>query len=166
MISTTGRPPAIAAPIAAPVKPSSEIGVSRTRSGPNSSSSPASRGRSRRRARLPRRARSRARRAPSLRAARAVGPRAQSASHSRGPPARISARSRPPDGHPPYLLSRAWIAIDVLGEALHVRLGAVLGELDRVRDAPLRPLAQLLHVGLAELELLGGAIQRIVAFVL
>jgi hypothetical protein len=41
MISTTGRPPAIAAPTAAPTKPSSEIGVSRTRSSPNSSISPA-----------------------------------------------------------------------------------------------------------------------------
>jgi hypothetical protein len=41
MISTTGRWPAIAAPTAAPTKPSSEIGVSRTRSSPNSSSRPA-----------------------------------------------------------------------------------------------------------------------------
>ena len=41
MISTTGRSPSIAAPIAAPTKPSSAIGVSRTRSGPNSVSSPA-----------------------------------------------------------------------------------------------------------------------------
>ena len=41
MISTTGRSPSIAAPTPAPTKPSSEIGVSRTRSGPNSSSRPA-----------------------------------------------------------------------------------------------------------------------------
>jgi len=41
MISTTGRSPSIAAPTPAPMKPSSEIGVSRTRSGPNSSSRPA-----------------------------------------------------------------------------------------------------------------------------
>ena len=41
MISTTGRSPSIAAPTPAPTKPSSEIGVSRTRSSPNSSSSPA-----------------------------------------------------------------------------------------------------------------------------
>ncbi len=41
MISTTGRSPSIAAPIPAPTNPSSEIGVSRTRSAPNSSSSPA-----------------------------------------------------------------------------------------------------------------------------
>ncbi len=41
MISTTGRRPSIAAPMAAPTKPSSEIGVSRTRSGPNSASRPA-----------------------------------------------------------------------------------------------------------------------------
>ena len=34
MISTTGRRPSIAAPIAAPTKPSSAIGVSRTRFGP------------------------------------------------------------------------------------------------------------------------------------
>ena len=40
MISTTGRSPSIAAPTPAPTKPSSEIGVSRTRSGPNSSSRP------------------------------------------------------------------------------------------------------------------------------
>ena len=39
--STTGRSPSIAAPIAAPVKPSSAIGVSRTRCSPNSVSSPA-----------------------------------------------------------------------------------------------------------------------------
>ena len=41
MISTTGRSPSIAAPIPAPTKPSSEIGVSRTRSSPNSSRRPA-----------------------------------------------------------------------------------------------------------------------------
>ena len=40
MISTTGRMPAIAAPIPAPTIAISEIGVLRTRSGPNSSSSP------------------------------------------------------------------------------------------------------------------------------
>ncbi len=39
--STTGRSPIQAAPIAAPTKPSSEIGVSSTRSSPNSSSRPA-----------------------------------------------------------------------------------------------------------------------------
>src|SRR5262249_50800574 len=41
MISTTGRMPVIAAPTAIPVKPGSEIGVSSTRSGPNSSTRPA-----------------------------------------------------------------------------------------------------------------------------
>ena len=41
MISTTGRSPSIAAPIAAPTKPSSAIGVSTTRFGPNSASRPA-----------------------------------------------------------------------------------------------------------------------------
>ena len=41
MISTTGRSPSIAAPTPAPTKPSSLMGVSRTRSGPNSSSKPA-----------------------------------------------------------------------------------------------------------------------------
>ena len=41
MISTTGRSPSMAAPTPAPTKPSSEIGVSRTRSSPNSSRSPA-----------------------------------------------------------------------------------------------------------------------------
>jgi hypothetical protein len=41
MISTTGRSPTIAAPTARPTKPSSAIGVSRTRLGPNSCSSPA-----------------------------------------------------------------------------------------------------------------------------
>ena len=40
MISTMGRSPVIAAPIAAPTMASSEIGVSRTRSGPNRSRSP------------------------------------------------------------------------------------------------------------------------------
>src|SRR5262249_52356518 len=40
MMSTTGRIPVIAAPTASPVKPASEIGVSSTRSGPNSSTSP------------------------------------------------------------------------------------------------------------------------------
>src|SRR5579883_420748 len=40
MISTTGRRPVMAAPTAIPVKPASEIGVSSTRSGPNSSTSP------------------------------------------------------------------------------------------------------------------------------
>src|SRR5258705_7560334 len=40
MMSTTGRIPVMAAPTASPVKPASEIGVSRTRSLPNSSSSP------------------------------------------------------------------------------------------------------------------------------
>src|ERR1035437_4948527 len=40
MISTTGRRPVMAAPTAKPVKPASEIGVSRTRSVPNSSTSP------------------------------------------------------------------------------------------------------------------------------
>ncbi len=34
MISTTGRKPVIAAPTANPMKPFSDIGVSRTRSGP------------------------------------------------------------------------------------------------------------------------------------
>src|ERR1044071_7483980 len=40
MMSTTGRNPVIAAPTAMPVKPASEIGVSSTRSLPNSSTSP------------------------------------------------------------------------------------------------------------------------------
>src|SRR6202049_4184963 len=40
MISTTGRNPVIAAPTPIPVKPASEIGVSSTRSAPNSSTSP------------------------------------------------------------------------------------------------------------------------------
>ena len=39
--STTGRRSAIAAPIASPEKPDSEIGVSTTRSAPNSSRKPA-----------------------------------------------------------------------------------------------------------------------------
>src|SRR5215469_4569350 len=42
MISTTGRMPVMAAPTAIPVNPGSEIGVSRTRSGPNSSTRPVS----------------------------------------------------------------------------------------------------------------------------
>ncbi len=41
MISTTGRRPIIAAPMPAPTKPSSEIGVSRTRFGPYFFQSPA-----------------------------------------------------------------------------------------------------------------------------
>src|SRR5277367_1049318 len=40
MMSTTGRIPVMAAPTASPVKPASEIGVSSTRSFPNSSSRP------------------------------------------------------------------------------------------------------------------------------
>src|ERR1700674_5694278 len=40
MISTTGRSPVIAAPTPIPVKPGSDIGVSTTRSLPNSSTSP------------------------------------------------------------------------------------------------------------------------------
>src|SRR5437879_904560 len=40
MMSTTGRRPVIAAPTPIPVKPASEMGVSSTRSGPNSSTSP------------------------------------------------------------------------------------------------------------------------------
>src|SRR5712671_1787632 len=40
MISTTGRSPVIAAPTPMPVNPASEIGVSITRSAPNSSTSP------------------------------------------------------------------------------------------------------------------------------
>src|SRR5467141_1899933 len=40
MMSTTGRKPVIAAPTPMPVKPASEIGVSITRSAPNSSTSP------------------------------------------------------------------------------------------------------------------------------
>ena len=40
MISTTGRMPPSAAPIPAPTKADSDRGVSRTRSGPNSSSNP------------------------------------------------------------------------------------------------------------------------------
>src|SRR3984893_18102349 len=40
MISTTGRSPIIAAPTPTPVKPASEIGVSTTRSEPNSSTNP------------------------------------------------------------------------------------------------------------------------------
>ena len=40
MISVTGRSPVIAAPTAAPRKPVSDIGVSRTRSGPNVASRP------------------------------------------------------------------------------------------------------------------------------
>src|ERR1700688_3129737 len=42
IISTMGRRPVIAAPTAMPVKPASEIGVSSTRSVPNSSTSPES----------------------------------------------------------------------------------------------------------------------------
>ena len=41
MISATGRRPVMAAPMAAPRMACSEIGVSQTRSGPNSSNSPA-----------------------------------------------------------------------------------------------------------------------------
>ena len=40
MISTTGRMPVIAAPTPSPVMPASEIGVSITRSGPNSANNP------------------------------------------------------------------------------------------------------------------------------
>ena len=40
MISTIGRMPPSAAPMPAPTKPDSDSGVSRMRSGPNSSSSP------------------------------------------------------------------------------------------------------------------------------
>src|SRR5712672_1771688 len=40
MMSTTGRNPVIAAPTASPVKPASEIGLSRTLSLPNSSTRP------------------------------------------------------------------------------------------------------------------------------
>src|SRR5467141_1530253 len=40
MMSTTGRSPVMAAPTPTPVKPASEIGVSTTRSPPNSSTSP------------------------------------------------------------------------------------------------------------------------------
>src|SRR5580658_8419767 len=40
MMSTTGRKPVIAAPTPTPVKPASDIGVSTTRSAPNSSTSP------------------------------------------------------------------------------------------------------------------------------
>src|SRR5712691_7435185 len=40
MMSTTGRSPVIAAPTPRPVMPGSEMGVSRTRSGPNSSTRP------------------------------------------------------------------------------------------------------------------------------
>src|SRR6267142_7113648 len=40
MMSTTGRKPVIAAPTPIPVNPASEIGVSNTRSDPNSSTSP------------------------------------------------------------------------------------------------------------------------------
>jgi hypothetical protein len=40
MISATGRMPCIAAPMAAPASAISEIGVLRTRSGPNSSTIP------------------------------------------------------------------------------------------------------------------------------
>ena len=40
MISTMGMNPARAAPTPAPTMPDSEMGVSRTRSGPNSSSRP------------------------------------------------------------------------------------------------------------------------------
>src|SRR5450631_3802949 len=42
MMSTTGRRPVMAAPTPTPVKPASEIGVSTTRSEPNSSTSPES----------------------------------------------------------------------------------------------------------------------------
>src|ERR1700688_2429982 len=42
MMSTTGRKPVIAAPTPTPVKPASEIGVSTTRSAPNSSTKPES----------------------------------------------------------------------------------------------------------------------------
>src|SRR5579859_3444771 len=42
MMSTTGRIPVMAAPTASPVNPASEIGVSTTRSLPNSSSNPES----------------------------------------------------------------------------------------------------------------------------
>src|SRR5579872_1511246 len=40
IISTTGRSPAMAAPTPIPLKPASEMGVSKTRSAPNSSTSP------------------------------------------------------------------------------------------------------------------------------
>src|ERR1700751_1819109 len=42
IMSTTGRKPVIAAPTPIPVNPASEIGVSKTRSDPNSSTSPES----------------------------------------------------------------------------------------------------------------------------
>src|ERR1700680_3995222 len=42
MMSTTGRRPVIAAPTPIPVKPASEMGVSSTRSGPNSCTNPES----------------------------------------------------------------------------------------------------------------------------
>src|SRR6185436_14786025 len=117
MMSTTGRMPAIAAPTARPVNPASEIGVSMTRSLPNSSTRPFTTLNG-----VPASATS------SPRSTTLGSRRISSASASRIASAKVSSRTAVPDGS--GLLAVTVSGIDVLVHFAWIRKRRVQRELD------------------------------------
>src|SRR5690242_1768359 len=117
MISTTGRMPAIAAPMPAPTIAISEIGVLRTRSGPNSSSRPC------------------------------VTPIEPPISAMSSPMMKTLSSSRIADASASRTASRYVISgIDVLERVFGLRVGAVLRELEGSIDHGDRLAVELLEL--------------------
>ena len=123
MISTTGRMPAIAAPMPAPTIAISEIGVLRTRSGPNSSSRPC------------------------------VTPIEPPISAMSSPMRKTLSSSRIATASASRTASRYVISgIDVLHRVFGLRVGAVLGELEGSLDDLVHLAVELLELGIGQLE--------------
>src|SRR5438270_2418052 len=133
MISTTGRMPAIAAPMPAPTIAISEIGVLRTRSAPNSSSRPCV---------TPIEPPISAMSSPMMKTSSSLRMTAPSAS-------RTASR---------YVIS----GIDVLEGVFGLRIGPVLRELERAVDDLRRLAVERLEVVVGETELVTQALDRIV----
>src|SRR5579863_4741198 len=125
MISTTGRSPVIAAPTAMPVNPASEIGVSLTRSFPNSSTSPES-------------------------TLKGVPASATSSPimHTRGS-RRISSASASRTASPSVNSRTATSGIDILRHLIHARIGSFYRKLDGGVDIGLHLRVNFLELGFA-----------------
>src|SRR4051812_12555147 len=134
MISTTGRIPAIAAPMPAPTIAISEIGVLRTRSGPNSSSRPC---------------------------VTAIEPPISAMS---SPMMKTSSSLRSAVDSASRTASRyVTSGIDVLQCVFGLRVGAVLRKLERGLHRLVRVVVERLELVVAERETLAQAHDRIVA---
>src|SRR6266545_7753184 len=133
MISTTGRMPCIAAPIPAPTIAISEIGVLRTRSGPNSSSIPI------------------------------VTPIEPPISAMSSPRMKTSSSRRIASDRASRTASRYESSgIDVAEGVVGIRIGPVPRELDRALDDLERLRFHVLELVVGEVELRARAVERVV----